>query len=114
MRNDLGSGAPFGFSEPRTISTAGGAVSFSPETVLGGSENTSSTPSPTWRAARSETATGTNGDGGTGSPGAPQPETMMIMEIRKGKTRAACVELSERRAQVPFLFSIFRFLVHRM
>src|SRR5215472_2251190 len=73
-RNDFGSGVPFAFREPRTISIAGVAPSFSPEADLAGSEKTNSTPSPAWRATRSETATGTVGEGGTGSPGAPQPE----------------------------------------
>ena len=79
-RKDFESGAPFDFRDPRTISMAGGAVSLSPETVFGGSEKTSSTPSPACRAARSLTATGTSGAGGTGSPGAPQPFTRKIVK----------------------------------
>jgi len=47
---------------------------------------TSSTPSPDWRAARSEIAMGTGGEGGTGSPGAPQPVRRSAkIEIRKSK-----------------------------
>src|SRR5438270_924441 len=65
----------------------GAAVSFSPGPVSEGSERTSSTPSPAWQAARSKTATGTGGEGGTGSRGAPHPAArrMTKIEIRKTK-----------------------------
>jgi hypothetical protein len=48
--------------------------------LLRGSVKVSSTASPSWLAFRSVTATGIGGEGGVGSPGAPQPAAMKSAE----------------------------------
>src|SRR5215469_2538220 len=113
MRNDFASGAPFGFREPRTISTDGLAMSFSPVTDLDGSVKASSTPSPDCLAARSETAAGTGGDGGTGSPGAPQPPARRNAksEIRKPALESLQCFLAHGRTLSEFRISIFEFRI---
>jgi hypothetical protein len=53
-------------------------------------------------------ATGTGGEGGTGSPGAPQPAGIRKMEKRKWKMGKKCKGRSSVTVLVPFLFSIFK------
>src|SRR5258706_14015634 len=89
--------------------TARLAGSFSPEMELEGSVNVSSTPSPAWCAARSLIVAGTGGEGGIGSPGAPQPAEIKNMEKRKWKMTKTCAGGLEIGSAVPFLFSIFQF-----
>jgi hypothetical protein len=54
---------------------------------------------------------GIGGEGGCGSPGAPQPSSTKT-EKRTG--RAHCVNLTIAKERGPFLFSIFVFLYYRM
>src|SRR5260370_29597261 len=84
-RKDLASAEPSGLAPPRRISTAGLAGSLSPEMEIEGSVNVSSTPSPAWCAARSLIVAGTGSEGGTGSPGAPAPAEIPVVEKRKWK-----------------------------
>ena len=80
-----------------------------PEIVLNGSVKESRTPSPAWCAARSLIATGTGGDGGTGSPGAPHPAAIKKTDKRKWKIAKTCAGRFVVRNAVPIRFSIFQF-----
>src|SRR5215475_3509114 len=103
-RNDLLSGLPSALSEPRKISVAGGSVSFSPVVVLAGRVNISCAPFPCWWTDKSLIATGIGGEGGCGSPGAPQPIKPPAKKRIEDACHANCSFAKERR---PFLFSIF-------
>src|SRR5579859_6017497 len=111
MRKDFRSGEPSGLDAPRTNSTAGGAVRRSPENVFAGKVKVSCTPSPACWAERSVTATGIGGEGGVGSPGAPQPlpnrdtsvKTPKAKLVRRASSRSRKVAVRE------FRISIFKF-----
>src|SRR3984893_9433081 len=94
VRNDFGSGDPSGLSVPRRISTAGGSARRSPETVLAGRVKVSCTASPACCATRSAIATGIGGEGGVGSPGAPQPAAS---EKTKSDAIISMLEIRGRR-----------------
>src|SRR6267143_3032972 len=114
MRNDFVSGEPSGLSVPRRISMAGVSARRSPAVVLGGMEKVSCTASPICCAARSLTATGMGGDGGVGSPGAPQP--LASNRMKRGK-RISKYEIDCRRRILnasgfrEFRVSIFEFRI---
>src|ERR1700730_10031707 len=91
-RKELASGDPSGFAVPRRTSMAGGSARRSPRIVLLGMEKVSRTPSPACWAARSVIELGTSGEGGTGSPGAPQP-------ARKSTRAKIATRLSKRETQ---------------
>src|SRR3979490_1283306 len=94
---------------PRRISTAGGDGSFSPVMEIDGRVKESSTPSPAWRAVRSLIATGTRAEGGTGSPGAPQPAVKRRIEKRNWTSGKNFLGRWVSWSRFPFLFSIFQF-----
>jgi hypothetical protein len=88
---DLLSGEPFDLSEPRKISIAGGSLSCSPEVVRDGNVKTSWTPLPCWCAVKSVIGAGIGGEGGCGSPGAPQPLKVKKKRIKIRKSKR-CLE----------------------
>jgi len=86
-------------------------VRRSPNVLFVGSVNVSRAASPSWRAFRSLTATGMGGEGGVGSPGAPQPTTIRNakIEIRKSPPQKPLRLFVRSPALHEFRISIFEF-----
>src|SRR6266404_5945560 len=114
LRNDFASGEPSGLRAPRRISIAGGLARRSPETVFAGRVNVSCTASPVCCAARSVMGTGTGGEGGVGSPGAPQPVARRNSrsEIRnsKSETRRRRIQSASGFREIRFSIYVFQIL----